>query len=194
MKIYKFNILLVISLFAIVSLTTCKKYPQDKKLSFETPDRRVRRIWTLTECLVDGDDVTDKEYTLNYGLSNPLDTVIYKLSESTLEFQYYSTRNNPQHSREKIHSCLFAVRSILKHNYIIPTAGDRYSFNNHKCEITFDTNDKKNAGGNYYYSDFPLLFNYTNEPWTIKKLTKTAFIIETTNDIGNKIRVTFKSP
>ena len=186
------TILFILSLFTLISLTTCKKYPQDDKLSFETPDKRIRRqAWVLTSCLVDGIDVTDKEYTQIYNPLEPIDTVDYVLRNATLEFQYSKTRNS-NGKMEKNYTVLFAIRNIIRHHYIVPTAGLRYEFNNYKRQVLFDTNDKKKSGNGIYYSDFPLLFNYTNEPWTIKKLIKTELIIETINSDGNKVKVTFK--
>ncbi len=182
--------LLILFSIIVLSFTTCRKYPQDGKISFETPDKRLRRVWTLTECLVDGDDVTDKKYTLIYDPMNPIDTVVYTLKDATLEFSYYKTRVNGK--IEKVYTCGFNIKNIIKHKYVIPSAGIDYDFSNFKRKITFDTNDKKASGIGIYYSDFPLLFNYTNEPWTIKELIKTKFIIETTNSTGNKIKVTFK--
>ncbi len=169
----------------MVSLTTCKKYPEDHKLSFETADNRLKELWILTQCLVDGDDVTDKEYTLIFNSLPSNDTTIYKLKDATLEFKYYKTRNNPQHSLEKKHESYLSIKTIIKHRYAVPISFSKYEFKNQKKNINFNSNTQSSE-------NFPLLFNYSNEPWTIKKLTKTAFIIETTNDIGNKIKVTFK--
>lgn len=188
MKIkFKYSLLCATIFIVALNFNSCKKYPQDGKLSFETPDKRLRRVWILTECLVDGVDVTDKEYMLLFNSTTTTkDTTIYKLKDATLEFKYYKTRNNPQHELEKNHESYLSIKTIMKHLYAVPSSISDYEFKNNHKFIKFNTNISSSE-------KFPLLFNDSNELWTIKELIKTKFIIETTNSSGNKIKVTFKS-
>ena len=179
------TILFILSLFTLISLTTCKKYPQDGKLSFETPDKRIRRQpWVLTSCLVDGIDVTNTEKLYTEDPLTYKDTIIYTLLDATLEFKYYKARNT-NGQIEKNYDSYFFIKNIIKRRYAQVGAYSTYKFNNYKKQLSFGTNVPKPT-------KFALLYNYTNEPWTIKKLTKKDLIIETTNSTGNKVTVTFK--
>ena len=173
MKIYKFNILLIISLFAIVSLTTCKKYPQDGQLSCYTVNDRLTTNWVLVECIIDGEDVTNKVF--NYS------SYSYSLNEAVLTFDYYKDKMANGKYKKVYSSFLEIVHSNDKFR---TSAISNYEFRNFKKYLFFDSNSS--------YANIPLLQNPTNELWTIKKLLKKDLIIETTNSLGNKITITFK--
>ena len=151
--------LLLFILFSIaaLSLTTCKKYPQDGKFSRYTANDRLTTTWILTKCIIDGDDVTNK--TFNYsGYS-------YSLNEATLTFDYYKVKmTNGKY--KKVYSTYLEI--INSNNRFRTSSISEYDFRNFKKCLYFNSNST--------YADIPLFQNPTNELWTIKKLLKKDFI------------------
>ena len=47
------------SIFLMLSLTTCKKYPEDKFISLRKPTKRINGSWKIKEYTFNGNDVID---------------------------------------------------------------------------------------------------------------------------------------
>jgi len=165
------TILLILSYSILMSLTTCKKYPQDGKFSLYTANDRLTTTWILTQFLIDGDDVTNS--TFNYGGYS------YSLNETTLKFDYFKVKM-ANGKYKKVFSSYIYVKNIIPDHI---DSYSTYTFYHNKSKISFDSNAINGS--------ISIFQNPTNELWTIKKLLKKDFIIETANSSGKKIHITF---
>ncbi len=60
MKVFKTGIFYFsIGIFIILSLTTCKKYPEDKFISLRKSTKRINGSWKIKEYTFNGNDVID---------------------------------------------------------------------------------------------------------------------------------------
>ena len=62
------TILFILSLLTLISLTTCKKYPQDGKISWSSIKHRLTsHKWILKEYLINGEDDIERAYINSSG-------------------------------------------------------------------------------------------------------------------------------
>lgn len=179
----------IFGLVLVLSLCTCKKYPEDGKISlWYTVNQRLDHEWQLIECTVNGINKTSETQIFPVNVGNYFDTICFNLINSTLQFKYYKTKNNQGKNQEYYESQLLVtpVPFGTKTNPDGIGAGGSYELLDSKKKLRF--NNRDGASNTYYV---PLLYNPTEEAWDIRKLTDKEFIIETTNSSNQLVRIKF---
>ncbi len=174
--------------FALLfTFTSCKKYSEDGKYSFQRVSERIKTFWILKECIVNGENVTHDEISFVYDPLGQNETLYYKLYDATLEFKYFVTKVGP--NKTKNYRSYLSVYSDV--NRSIGTTSD-YSFTEKNKKIYFKTNYYEfNSYSSYIVVNQSLLYNPTDEPWEIVKLTDKELRLKVINSMGQEIRLKF---
>jgi hypothetical protein len=151
MKFFKYSLVLIISYFILMNLTSCKKYP-DNDLWFKSPESAFTGLDKLTEYTVDGID------------SMPMWDVLYNTGPD------YNGYWPADPSRPFVMKDInFSIQGQTIDCYI--GIGSFHFYNNKKyIYIYFKMDDK---GHNLPFPKYNLFYNVESN-WKILKLTKSG--------------------
>lgn len=184
---------LAISLLYASLFTACKKYPEDGKLSYKTVKARLKNKWILRECFVDGvERIYDQQiYVDKNDLGELKDSVVYTLRDFTIEFSYY--KHTVYGQSEKVNKVIWKIDDYLfRYNpSILYEGSNEWELRDGKCELKFKKDFRYERYFDYNENKLRLLYNQSNEPWDIRKLTNKEFVLETVNSDGKKVRLKF---
>lgn len=192
--IHPLPLLLVLSL----AFNSCKKYPEDGKLSWHTVKYRLFNTWLLKECIVNEQECIYKKYTATFNINSVQDSIIYTLKDAELRFSYEVGKNKNGNEQGDYLVRLDATNYLYAGNDNLTSYGvispvHNFSFSNRKKEIVFDsellTGLKDN---NYDLNNRSAYFDLKNNPWKIRKLTDKEMILETINFFNQKVRLKFQ--
>jgi len=185
---------IVIYLFFLMTMflffSNCRKYPEDHKLSFHGPLKRlITGTWALQEFLIDGDDSTNTFYSYKLGLGHTPDTIFWTLNEMTIKFRDKVKGYNGEYPYFR--NCTI----VKKYNFNDPTYYNRVADGK---EWKLISNNKKlqlNIFDSYYPTpdEYRLQYLRSSNDWDIKKLTNKELIVESKNNEGKLIRIKFKN-
>lgn len=166
----------------IISFTACKKYPEDGKLSWHKPEKRLEGSWTLKEFYIDEKDSLYHIY--KYYEQGMYDTANWILNDAKLNFSF-PEKGSTYYPRR----CSFTLKNYSLLNMqgqpmLLGNEGN-WSFYNKKRKLSFETTMK------CYSSYIPVFGHQVSSSWEIRKLTEHDLIIEVISNDNKKIRLKF---
>jgi hypothetical protein len=187
------SLLIVFAVFFTLCFFNCKKYPEDGKWSKNSVKNRLKNRWELKECLINGvESINEKQYYVDKNdLGQLNDSVVYSLIDFIIEFDYY--KSTVYGHTNKVNKVNWAITKY----YFRLNEGVLYEGNNEweleekKNKLKFKKDFRYEHYFNYDQNKLKILYNQSNEPWNIRKLTDKEMILETTNSDNNKIRLKF---
>lgn len=154
----------------------CKKYPDDKRRSFKSPEKRILHKWILKQFTVNGGDSTLKYYKAAY----QNDSLHWKLGGSSVEFKESNDKSDPPY-----HYVISTLSGTLKCDL-------QWSFTEKKNRLSFQPYLKSPKGAPYYFIFLFPCISGGNGVWDIIRLDNEEMVLELTNNAKKRLKVRFQ--
>lgn len=170
-------ILFILSLFTLMSLTTCKKFPEDGKRSWRTIKHRLTsHKWILKEYLINGEDDIERVYINSSGYYWSFKSGILEFRNKTL----YKDNGGPFDGGFVTE----AVKNIVPSNPIVSGISIGFAWNVGKKSISIEAMGSS--------TEIPFFAKDTaNTYWEIRKMTDKELIIKQTDNKNRIIELKF---
>ena len=180
MKNLKLVLSFIVSLIIMLSLTTCKKYPEDGKLSWQTVKRRMlKHSWLLKECEIFGVEHIDTNVMIIGTRSCDLvkDTMVFNFKDLILKFHKYEFDG---HVHTKVDGANFEFTNFIRSHFCFHDfgGGGLIDLISNKNTIQF-----LNPIFSYPFKEgyFYAFEEVSAKNWNILKLTNKELILKSEN-------------